>query len=69
MAVFWVVAPCILVVHGRLKVLAASTRKATMIKAANTSETSLNFHQSTRRNNPEHRHLYSSHREILISPK
>jgi hypothetical protein len=28
-----------------------------MMEAANTSETSVNFYQTTRRNNPEDRHL------------
>jgi hypothetical protein len=43
MAVFWVVAPCSLVI-------------ALMTEAARTSETSVNFYQTTRRNNPEDSH-------------
>jgi hypothetical protein len=31
---------------------------ALMMKAASTSETSVNFYQTTRRNNPEDSHLY-----------
>jgi hypothetical protein len=44
MAVFWVVAPCI----------------ALMMEAARTSETLINFYQTTRRYNPEDSHLCSS---------
>jgi hypothetical protein len=36
-----------------------------MMEAANISETSVNFHQATKRNNPEDSHLYSCHREKL----
>jgi hypothetical protein len=52
MAVFWVVAPCSL---------------ALMMEAANTSETSVNFYQTTRRNNPEYIHLHIRRRENLKS--
>jgi hypothetical protein len=47
MAVFWIVAPII----------------ALMMEAANTSETSVNFYQTTRRNNPEDSHLHTRRRE------
>jgi hypothetical protein len=50
-AVFWVVAP--------FNVL--------LIEAANTSETSVNFYQTTRRNNPEDSHLHTRSRENLKS--
>jgi hypothetical protein len=44
MTVFWDVMPCSLIeVYPR----------ALMMKAVNTSETSVNFYQTTRRNNPE----------------
>jgi hypothetical protein len=46
MAVFWVVAPCRLVI-------------ALMMEAVQTSETSVNSCQSTRRHNPEDSHLHS----------
>jgi hypothetical protein len=46
MTVFWDVAPCNLV--GRI---------ALMMEAASTSETSVNFYQTTRRNIPEDSHL------------
>jgi hypothetical protein len=44
MAVIWVVAPCSLVI-------------TLMMEAASTSETSVNFYQTTRRINPEVSHL------------
>jgi hypothetical protein len=50
MAVFWVVAPCSL-----------------MMEAANTSETSVNFHQTTRRYNPEDSHIHVRRRKNLKS--
>jgi hypothetical protein len=40
---------------------------ALMIQAANTSETSVNFYQTTRRNNPEDSHLHTRSRENLKS--
>jgi hypothetical protein len=36
-----------------------------MMEAARTSETSVNFCQNTRRNNPEDSHLYICRREKL----
>jgi hypothetical protein len=54
MAVFWVVAPCILV-------------EALMMEAARTSETLVNFYQTTRRYNPEDSHLRTHRRENLKS--
>jgi hypothetical protein len=66
MAVFWVVAPCILVeVYDISEVLAASIIRARgllialMMEAASTSETSVNFYQNTRHNNPEDSHLWT----------
>jgi hypothetical protein len=44
MAVFWVVAPC-------------SVGDALMMEAARTSETLVNFYQTTRRYKPEDSHL------------
>jgi hypothetical protein len=56
MVVFWVVAPCSLVeVYRR------------MVEAASTSETSVNFYQTTRRNNPEDSHIHTRRRQNLIS--
>jgi hypothetical protein len=52
MADFWVVAPC-------------SDEIALMMEAASTSETSVNFYQTTWRNNPEHSHLHFRRRENL----
>jgi hypothetical protein len=57
MAVFWVIAPCNLV-----EVLIAL-----MMEAVSISETSANFYQTTRRNNPEDSHLDSRRRENLKS--
>jgi hypothetical protein len=52
MAVFWVVALCSLV-----EVIAL------MMKAASTSETSVNSYQTTRRYSPEDSHLHTHRRE------
>jgi hypothetical protein len=46
---------------GRLPIIAL------MMRAANTSETSVNFYQTTRRNKPEDNHLYSRRHESLKS--
>jgi hypothetical protein len=56
MAVFWVVAPCSL------------TMITLMMEAASTYEMSVNFYQTTRRNNPEDGHLQNriSSPELLI---
>jgi hypothetical protein len=63
MAVFWVVAPCILVeVYRRFSLLIAL-----MTEAESTSETSVNFYQTTRRYNPEDSHLHTRRRENLKS--
>jgi hypothetical protein len=40
---------------------------ALMMEAARTSEKSVNFYQTTRRNNPEDSHLYTRRRENLKS--
>jgi hypothetical protein len=42
---------------------------ALMIEAASTSETSVNFYQTTRRSNPEDNHLHTRRRENLNSHK
>jgi hypothetical protein len=47
-------------------VLAAMTI-ALMMEAASTSETSVNFYQTTRRNNPEESHVRTGRRENLKS--
>jgi hypothetical protein len=56
MAVFWVVAPWSLVRFISL-----------MMEAASTSEASVNFYQTTRRNNREDSHLHTRRREYLKS--
>jgi hypothetical protein len=40
---------------------------ALMMEAASTSKTSVNFHETTRRYNPEDSHLHSRRRENLKS--
>jgi hypothetical protein len=40
---------------------------AVMMEAASSSETSINFYQTTRRNNPEDSHLYTRRRGKLKS--
>jgi hypothetical protein len=47
MALFWIVAPCNLV----------ATSSALMMETIRTSETLVNFYQTTRRYNPEDSHL------------
>jgi hypothetical protein len=49
------------------EMLAASIIIALMMGAANTSETSINFYQTTRRNIPEDSHLHTCRREDLKS--
>jgi hypothetical protein len=71
MAVFWVLAPCSLAeIYRRFRgawLPASSGLIALMIEAVNTSETSVNFYQTTRRNNPEDSHLHTQRRENLKS--
>jgi hypothetical protein len=57
MAVFWVVARCSLIEVYR--------RQALMMEAASTSETSVNFYQTTRHNNPEDSHLHFDKRSAV----
>jgi hypothetical protein len=40
-----------------------------MMKAASTSETSVNFYQTKRRNSPEDSHLNTLNRPLLLSSK
>jgi hypothetical protein len=42
---------------------------AVLIEAASTSETSVNFYQTTQRNIPEDRHLHNLRRENIKSKK
>jgi hypothetical protein len=63
MAVFWVVAPYSLVeVYRRFRGACClhhnGDEAALMMEAASTSETLVNFCQTTRRNNPEDSHLH-----------
>jgi hypothetical protein len=61
MAVFWIL--------HRVVVPASIIRAmiALMMKATSTSETSVNFYQTTRRNNPGDSHLHTHRRENLKS--
>jgi hypothetical protein len=62
MTVFWDVATCSLVeVYRRFR--GAYCDIALMMEAESTSETSVNFYQTTRRNNPEDSHLHTHRRE------
>jgi hypothetical protein len=57
MAVFWVAAPCFLVEVFQSLRGACCGLIALMMEAARTSETLVNFCQTTRRYNPEDSHL------------
>jgi hypothetical protein len=66
MAVFWVVAPCSLVEVSIIRAIAL------MMEAARTSETLVNFYQTTRYYNPEDSHLNIRHKffpEHSVVPK
>jgi hypothetical protein len=53
MAFFWIVEPCSLAeVYRRFR-----STITLMMEAASTSETSVNFYQTARRNNPEGSHF------------
>jgi hypothetical protein len=68
MAVFYVVAPRSLIGgYQRFRVRAASILIALIMEAESTSETSINFYQNTRRNNPEDSHLHARRSETLKS--
>jgi hypothetical protein len=61
MAVFWVVAQCSLVeVYRRFRgaCRVCGLLNALMREAESTSETTVNFYQTTQRNNPEDSHHY-----------
>jgi hypothetical protein len=58
MALFWDVAPCgLVVVYRRFRGACGVHHQALMMATAKASETPLNFHQTTRPNNPEDSHL------------
>jgi hypothetical protein len=57
MAVFWVVAPCSVVEVYRRFRDSCCKAIALMMEAVSTSETSVNFYHTTRRNSPEDGHL------------
>jgi hypothetical protein len=69
MAVFWVVTPCSLV--GIYQCLRGTCTSIiwVMMEAARTSETLVNFYQTTWHYNPEDSHLHTHCRENLKSYK
>jgi hypothetical protein len=74
MAVLWDVAPCRLVKFANVPdVLVASVIRSIerlnvlTIEATSTSETSVNFYQTTRRNNPEDSRFHTRRRKNLKS--
>jgi hypothetical protein len=67
MPAFWVVALPRLVELYRLFRGACCLHHQNMMEAASTSETSVKFYNTTRRNNPEGSHLYTRRRENLKS--
>jgi hypothetical protein len=62
MAVFWVVEPCSLVEASIIRAIITL-----MMEAASTSETSINFYQTTRCYSPEDSHLHTRRSENLKS--
>jgi hypothetical protein len=68
MDVFWVVAPCSLVeIYQFRGPCCPPSLIALMMEAARTSETLVNFYQTTQRYNPEDSHLRTYCRENLKS--
>jgi hypothetical protein len=69
MAVFWVDVTCSVVeVYRRFGGACCLHNQgfiALVMEAASVSETSVNFYQTTRRNNPEDSHLHTRRRENL----
>jgi hypothetical protein len=63
MTVFWDVAPCVLVESYRR--FRGAIRAIALMEAVSTSETSVNFYEAKRLNNPEDSHLHTRRREIL----
>jgi hypothetical protein len=72
MAVFWVEAPCnllpwLIASYTSNRFHVRGLLIALMMEAAGSSETSVNFYQTTRRYNPEDSHLRTNRRENLKS--
>jgi hypothetical protein len=73
MIVFWVIALCSLVdvywcFRGACYLQQGSSPGWwALMEAGSTSEMSINFYQTTRRNNPEDSHFYTCHRDNLKS--
>jgi hypothetical protein len=62
MAVFRVAQCSLVEVYRRLRNASIIRAIALMMEAASTSDTSVNFFQTTRRNNPEASHLHTRRR-------
>jgi HD-like signal output (HDOD) protein len=77
MAVLWVTVPSSLYFSNVSDFASISRAITLMLEAASTSETSVNFYQTTRWNNPEdicrqircHENLRSYNNEVAYSPK
>jgi hypothetical protein len=67
MTIFWDVAPCSLVEIYQLLERHTASIIREMVMAVSTSEMSVNFYQTTRRNIPEDSHLHTHRRENLKS--
>jgi hypothetical protein len=70
MAVFWVQVSCSLVVYHFPDILATSTIRtlmALMMEVARTSETLVNFYQTTWHHNRQSNHLHTHHHQHLKS--
>jgi hypothetical protein len=68
MTVFWDVAPCSQVEIGR-RFRGSYCLISLMMEAVNTSETKVNFYETTRRNIPVDSHLHTRRRENLTFTK
>jgi hypothetical protein len=67
MTIFWNIMPCSLIeIYRRFK--DACLLIALMMEAASTSETLVNFYQTTRRNIPEDSHLHFVYYLIYVTP-
>jgi hypothetical protein len=67
MTIFWGVAPCSLVDVTDISELLTDSIMALMMEAVSTSETSVNFYQTTRSNITEDTHLHTRRQENLKS--
>jgi hypothetical protein len=66
-AVFWDVAPCNLVKSTDVSEMLGDVITRAVMEAGSTSETSVNYYQTTRSNIPEDSHLLTRRRENFVS--